>query len=82
MYLKAIHVRIDWFGMSARKSMPKRGPRWFASRGANFIYISLGGFCSITVPWFWHHGAIEARGFDRGWNAGYQAGHTSRRGDD
>lgn len=70
-------VRIDWFGWSGRKSLPARGPRWFISRGANFLYIALGGVCSVTVPWFWFHGAIESRGYDKGWNAGFEAGSKS-----
>jgi hypothetical protein len=70
-------VRFDWFGINGRASMPKRGPRWFASRGANYVYISLGGFCAVTVPWFWHRAAIESRGYDRGFNAGYHAATTT-----
>jgi hypothetical protein len=73
-------MRVDWFGWKGRKALPTRGPRWFLSRGANFVYISLGGVCSVTLPWFWHRGAIESRGYDRGWNAGYEAGFA-RRGD-
>lgn len=73
--------KLDWFGLRARANMPSRGPRWFTSRGANFVYVCLGGWCSVTVPWFWHRAAIEARGYDRGWNAGYEAGSKARRGD-
>jgi hypothetical protein len=71
-------MRFDWFGLKGRQSLPKRGPRWFMSRGANFLYFSLGGICAITVPWFWSHAALESRGFDRGWNAGYDSGWRSK----
>lgn len=67
-------VRFDWFGWHGRKGMPARGPWWFVARCANFLYISLGGYASLTLPWFWHHGAIESRGYDKGWLAGYEAG--------
>jgi hypothetical protein len=66
--------RFEWFGWDGIKALPKRGPRWFMSRGANFLYFSLGGMCALVVPWFWFHGAIESRGYDKGWNAGYEAG--------
>lgn len=52
-----------------------RGPRFFRSRGANFLFFGHPiGF--VQIPWFWSHAAIEARGYDRGWNAGYQAGQS------
>jgi hypothetical protein len=70
-------MRVDWFGLKGRRGMPTRGPRWFVTRYANGLYISIGGVCAITVPWFWSHAAIESRGYDRGWNAGYQAGYTA-----
>lgn len=74
-------VRVDWFGWQGRRSLPKRGPRWFKSRMANAVYFSLGGICSVTVPWFWHRAAIHSRGYDRGWNAGYEAGTNAMRRD-
>lgn len=77
VHIPLARVRVDWFGLKGRKSLPKRGPRWFMSRGANFLYLSLGGVCSVTLPWFWFHGAIESRGYDRGWRAGYQAGTSA-----
>lgn len=54
------------------------GPAGSHPAGPTTSYISLGGFCSVTVPWFWHRAAIESRGYDRGWNAGYQAGQAGQ----
>jgi hypothetical protein len=67
-------IHIDWFGWRGYKSLPKRGPRWFISRGANFQYIVLGGICSVVVPWFRFQEA-----WDRGWRAGYEAGCEATR---
>lgn len=70
-------LQIDWFGMDERKSLV-RGPRWFVSRGANFLYVSLGGCCSVVVPWFWSRAAIEARARHEGWMEGVEAGQRLR----
>ena len=77
--LERARFRFDWFGWRGRRSLPARGPRWFTSRGANYLYVSLGGICSVVIPLWWHPAAIESRGYDRGWNAGYQAGSTAPR---
>lgn len=54
---------------------PTRSPRFFRTRCANFIVFGHPlGF--VQIPWFWSHAAIEARGYDKGWNAGYQAGQS------
>lgn len=31
---------------------------------------------TFSNPWFWSHAAIEARGYAKGWYAGYQAGQS------
>ena len=71
-------LRVDWFGWRGRASLPARGPRWFVSRGANYLYFSLGGFCSISLPWFWSREAIDSRGYYRGFNAGFESGYNTR----
>lgn len=75
--MRWMSIRVDWFGLKGRQSLPDRAPLWFVSRGSNYLYVSLGGVCSLSLPWFWHRSAIESRGFDRGWNAGFQAGWSS-----
>jgi hypothetical protein len=62
-------LRLDWNG---RKDFP----RWFVTRGANFVSMHL-GVVILTIPWVWHPGALESRGYDSGWRAGYQAGLES-----
>ena len=68
-------MQFKWFGFNRRKNFPVGGPWWFITRGANFLYISLGGWASLTVPWFMSHAFIESRGWDAGWRAGVEAGH-------
>lgn len=72
--MKRKAFRFDWFGWNTSATLRGGGPRWFVTRGANFLYVSLGGFAAVTLPWPWSRAALENRGYERGWNMGYESG--------